>query len=284
MIAAIARLTVLETARRRLLWVLAVLTIASVGLTGWGIERLVTLSRAEGVPEIQLQLGVSQVLILVAFMFSFVLAMTAAFLAAPAIAGQVESGVILAVAARPIRRSEILLGTWLGLALVVAAYATAAGLLEIGFVRLLTGYGPPQPLAATAFLAGQGVILLTLGLVLGTRLPSIASGAIAVVAFGLGWMAGVLAGIGSVFGVPVLENAAQVARVLLPSDLLWRGVVFALEPPAVILIAAGRRGTNFNANPFFASGPPSIEAMAWSVAWIALMLAVGAWLLRRREL
>jgi ABC-type transport system involved in multi-copper enzyme maturation permease subunit len=284
MIGAIARLTVLEAVRRRLLWVLGLLTIASVGLTGWGIERLVTLARADGVPEIQVQLGVSQVLILVAFMFSFVLAMTAAFLAAPAIAGQVESGVILAIAARPVRRSEILIGTWLGLAVVVAGYAAAAGLLEMAFVRALTGYGPPQPLAATAFLAGQGVILLTLGLVLGTRLPSIAAGAIAVVAFGLGWMAGVLAGVGTLFGVPILEDAARVARVLLPSDLLWRGVVFALEPPAVILLAAGRRGVAFSANPFYASAPPSIEAISWSAAWVVLLLAVGAWLLRRREL
>jgi ABC-type transport system involved in multi-copper enzyme maturation permease subunit len=283
-IATIARLTVLEAVRRRLVWVLGLLTLLSVAFTGWGIERLVTLARIDGVPEIQIQIGVSQILILVAFMFSFVLAMTAAFLAAPAIAGQVESGVILAIAARPIRRWEILLGTWLGLVVLIAGYAAAAGLLEIAVVRVLTGYGPPQPLAATAFLAGQAVILLTLGLVLGTRLPSIASGAIAVVAFGLGWMAGVLAGVGAFFGVPLLEDAARAARLVLPSDLLWRGVVFALEPPAIVLITAGRRIPELSANPFYAAAPPPIEAIAWSVAWTVLMLATGAWLLRRREL
>ena len=104
----IARLTVAEAARRRILWVLLALTVASVLLTTWGVERLVTLARAESdTNEIEIQIGVSQVLILVAFMFSFVLAMTAAFLGAPAIAGDLESGIAHAMLARPIRRADL---------------------------------------------------------------------------------------------------------------------------------------------------------------------------------
>ena len=41
----IARLTVAEAARRRILWVLLGLTLASVLLTTWGVERLVSLAR-----------------------------------------------------------------------------------------------------------------------------------------------------------------------------------------------------------------------------------------------
>ena len=80
----IARLTVAEARRRRILWVLLALTLVSVALTTWGIERLVTFARDDGTGELEIQVGISQVLILVAFMFSFVLAMTAAFLGAPA--------------------------------------------------------------------------------------------------------------------------------------------------------------------------------------------------------
>ena len=80
----IARLTVRELIRRRVVWVLAILSIVSVVLVGWGLERLVTIARADGIDEIQIAIGVSQILILIAFMFSFVLAMTAAFVGAPA--------------------------------------------------------------------------------------------------------------------------------------------------------------------------------------------------------
>jgi ABC-type transport system involved in multi-copper enzyme maturation permease subunit len=280
----IARLVLREAARKKLLWVLAVLTFASVAVTGWGLDRLVAIAQENGNGGLQLALGVSQVLILVAFMFSFVLAMTAAFLAAPAISGEIESGVAQAMLARPLRRADLLLGTWLGLVAVVAAYAVASGLLEIAVVAFVSGYTPPDPIGSVVYLAGQAVVLLTFGLVLSTRLPAIAGGAISVVVFGLAWMMGVLGGVGSFFGVDVLSKAADVTRVLLPTDVLWRGVVFALEPPAFILLAGGRQARAFEANPFYASSPPEIATVAWALAWIALALGLGVVLLNRREI
>jgi ABC-type transport system involved in multi-copper enzyme maturation permease subunit len=92
---AIARLTVAEVVRRRIAWVLLGLTAVSVLLTTWGVERLVTLARNNDASELGIYFAVSQILILVAFMFSFVLAMTAAFVGAPAVGGDLESGVAI---------------------------------------------------------------------------------------------------------------------------------------------------------------------------------------------
>ena len=144
----IAGLTLREFVRRRVVWVLLVLVIASVALVGWGTERLVTLARENDVAELEIRIGVSQVLILIAFMFSFVLAMSAAFLAAPAIASDVETGTVLAMLARPLRRSDLLLGRWLGLSIVVGGYAALSGLLAIAVVDLVSGHVPPSPLVA----------------------------------------------------------------------------------------------------------------------------------------
>ena len=279
----IAWLTIREAARRRILWVLIALTLISVTITGWGTERLATLARTSGTGELQIQVGVSQVLILVAFMFSFVLAMTAAFLGAPAIASDLESGVALAILARPIRRADLVVGRWLGLTLVVSGYAIASGLLEIAVVRLLTGHAPPEPWIAVAFLAAQATVLLSIALLLSTRLPAIASGAICVVLYGLAWMAGVFAGIGRVFGVDALVSVAQASRWIFPSDGLWRGVVYGLEPPLVVL-GATRFGAAADANPFFASSPPPVEFVAWSVIWIAAVVGLAVWSLNRREI
>ena len=280
----IARLTIRELVRRRVVWVLAALSIASVALVGWGLERLVTLSRAEGTDELQIRIGVSQVLILIAFMFSFVLAMTAAFVGAPAVGGDLESGVALAVLARPIRRIEVLVGRWLGCACVVVAYTVASGLLAIGVAFIVSGYGPPEPFLAIAFLSGQALVLLTLTLALGSVLPSIAAGAIAVVAFGLGWMAGVMAGVAAVLNVQLLGQVAEVSRWILPSDGLWRGVVYGLEPPFVVLLAAGRTQQIAEANPFYASMPPPLAFVAWSVIWMGLVLGIAGWWFERRDL
>jgi ABC-type transport system involved in multi-copper enzyme maturation permease subunit len=280
----IARLTVAETARRRILAVLFALTVVSVALTTWGIERLVTLARDGGTADLEIVLGVSQVQILVAFMFSFVLAMTAAFLGAPAIAADLESGVAHAILARPIRRADLIVGRWLGLVVVIAAYAAGSGLLEIAAVRLVSGYTPPQPLLAVVFLAAQAVVLLTFAMLLSTRLPAIAGGAICVVLFGLGWMAGVFAGIGRFFDAGPLVAAAEASRWLLPSDGLWRGTIYSLEPQLVVAGAISGAGEAADANPFFASAPPPATFLAWSVVWIVVVLVLAVVSLRRRDL
>jgi hypothetical protein len=279
---AIARVTIGETARRRILWVLVALAVVAVALTGWGVGRLVELARAEGARDAQIRLAVSQVLIFIAFMFGFVLAMTAAFLGAPAIASDIESGVALALLARPLRRSSYLIGRWIGLAVVVVGYAALSGFLAIGVVAWVSGYTPPDPIAPVLYLAGQALVILTLTVVLSTRLPPIAGGAVAVVAYGLAWMAGVMASVGAAVGADGLRIVGDVGHVILPTDALWRGVVFGLEPPLVILIAAGApiaRGS-----PFFADSPPPPEVVAWAGVWVVLAIGLASLILRRREL
>ena len=76
----IAGLTVREAARRRLLLALVLLTLLVIAATGWGFSRIVTLSDRSGpLSELQVRLIASQLLILVMFMFSFVLALSAVF-------------------------------------------------------------------------------------------------------------------------------------------------------------------------------------------------------------
>ncbi len=285
LILVVAGLTLREFARRRILWVLVVLSVASVALVGWGVERLVSFAREDGVGELELRLGVSQVLILIAFMFSFVLAMSAAFLAAPAIASDVETGTVHAMLARPLRRADLVIGRWLGLAIVVAGYAILSGLLAIGVIGLISGFTPPEPQVAVGYLALQAVTVLTLALALGTRLPSIAAGAITVVLFGLGWFAGVLGNVAAALDAEPLAAATDIVRFLLPTDGLWRGVVYGLQPPLVVLVAATGGGAGMmRGNPFFASGPPPLAFVAWSAAWTGLVLLTGIAAFRRREL
>jgi ABC-type transport system involved in multi-copper enzyme maturation permease subunit len=276
----IARLTLSEALRRRLLWALVVLTIVLVAVTGWLFGKASELSPIEGGAK---QLLLSQLLVMIAFMFSFVLTMTAAFAASPAIGPEIENGLLLSMLARPVRRADILLGRWLGLAIVVVGYALAAGYLELLVVALLTGYLPVDPIVAPFYLAAETLVLLTLALVLGTRIAPVSSGSVAVVAFGLAWMGGIAGGIGDYLNNAPLRSAGTVAHFLLPSDTLWRGAMFALSPPPDVLAAAGDQARIFTVSPFFAGTAPPLIQLAWCGAWIAATLAVGLVLLRRRE-
>ncbi|HET9852292.1 MAG TPA: ABC transporter permease subunit [Candidatus Limnocylindrales bacterium] len=278
----IAKLTIGEAARRRVLWVLGALAVLAVGLTAWGVSALVNAARDDGIGELRIKFVVSQILIFIAFMFGFVLVMTAAFFGSPAIATDLESGVAQAMLARPLRRSSYLLGRWLGLAAVIVAYAVLSGSLAIGAVGLVSGYLPPDPVLPILYLAGQALVLLSLTVLLSTRLPPIAGGAIAVVAYGLAWMAGVLGKIGLELGTTTLVTIGDALRFVLPTDALWQGVVYGLEPSFVINTV----GDEFLArsSPFFAAAPPSIAIVAWSAIWVVLVLVLAVNQLRRREL
>ena len=276
----IARLTLREAFRRRLLWVLVGLTAVIVALTWWGFGRIAEASPITGPVQI---LGISQVTVMLAFMFSFVLAMTAVFAGSPAIGPEIESGLLLAMLARPIRRSEVLMGRWLGLAVVLVGYALIAGYLELGAVVLATGYVPSDPAVGPLYLAAESLILLTLAIVISTRVASVAGGAIAVVGYGLAWMAGVMGGVGEAFDNSVLRGVGFVARLILPSDVLWRGSAGALSPTDNVLTAGGVNANLYRFSPFSGT-TPGLPWLAWCVVWVVAVLALGIVLLRRREL
>jgi ABC-type transport system involved in multi-copper enzyme maturation permease subunit len=281
----VARLTVQESSRRRLLLALLVLTLVVVGFSAWGFNKITTVtnSRGELLPPDQVALITSQLLIVVVFMFSGVLALSAAVVAGPLISSEVESGLLLSLLARPLRRSEVVIGKWLGLAVLVGVYAAGAGALELAAVDWATGYLPPHPVELLTYVAAEGLVLLSLGLVLSTRLPGITAGVIALVGWLMAWIAGVVGNIGTGLQNPALENVGVVSHLVLPSDGLWRGAIYALEPDSLIatLRAAGTFG---RANPFAASEPPPAEYLAWVVLWFAAMLALSVWSFRTREI
>jgi ABC-type transport system involved in multi-copper enzyme maturation permease subunit len=275
-IAIIIGLTMREGFRRRLLLALAGLSVVAVLLTAWGYAQLPHLGEHARQPLTtdDIHLLASQLLILVMFMFSFVLALAAVFAAAPSVAGELESGEALAVMARPIRRRSILLGKWLGLSIVVVVYAAVASVCEFLAVQVATGYAPPRPVEAIAYLAAVGLITLTLTIALSTRMPPVAAGIIAMLLFGLAWLAGVVAGIGQAFNDPVTAQLGTIARIVLPTDGLWRGAVFSLEPFEV-LIGGAAAGPQIAAFPFFASAPPPLAYLAWCLVWVAGVLGLG---------
>ena len=277
----IALLTLREVARRRVVLILVALTLLFAALVAWGFAKFAEVARDQALTGAQVALLVSQLLVMVTFMFSFVLGMTAVFVASPAIAGDVESGVALAILARPIRRSEVLVGKWLAASLVLVVYAMAGGALLLAVVAWTTGYVPPGPLAFLAYLGAETVIGVTFAMLLSTLVAPMAGGAIAVAGFGIVWIAGVASGIGALLQNDALVRVGTVTQLLLPTDGLWRGAMFSLEPTALV-VAAGRVQA-LAGNPFLAAAPPPPAYLVWCAAWVAAVLGLALWIFRRRE-
>jgi ABC-type transport system involved in multi-copper enzyme maturation permease subunit len=280
-----AKLTVWEASRRKLLIALLALTLLIIVGTSFLMSRLWTIPANQGRPpsEVEVRLIASQLLIVITFMFSAVLALSSVMVAAPSISADVESGLVLSMLSRPVRRADMVLGKWLGLAVLVVLYAGGSGVLELIGVQLTTGYLPPHPVQLIAYVAGEGVILLTLALLVSTRLSGMTGGIIGLAAYFIAWIGGILGGVGTALNNDSLRHAGTVISLLVPTDQLWRGAVFSMEP-ASILATARAAGRALAGNPFLVSDPPAFAFLAWTVVWIAGVLALTMWSFRAREI
>ena len=279
----IARLEVQELVRRRLFLALLLLTAGVIALTTWGFSRIVTLDGTRPITSTEVTTVSSQLLILVMFMFSLTLGFSAVFAAAPSVSGEIESGVVLTLLARPLSRIEYVVGKWLGVVATVLLYAIPAVAVQMILVRIVVNYVPPHPLEFLVFVIGEAIAIGTFALALSTRLAGMVGGVTALILWGAAWMGGIVGGVGSAFQNTTLTHVGTASRLILPTDGLWRGAVWSLEP-ASIIAAARAAGRLTAGNPFFAPDPPEPAYAVWCVAWIGAMLGIAIWSFGRREL
>lgn len=276
----VAALTLREALRRRVIAAFALISVGLVALSAWGFDRL---SHAASLTSGEQRVSEPEALIVFMFMFSFVVALSASAMGSPVIGADAESGILQTIVARPIRRSEILLGKWLGLAAVLAAYAAVVSGLEFGIVKIVSGYAPPNPVVVAVYLFLEGAALLSLALVLSVRLSPIAAGVIGIAAFGCAWLAGVVGDLGADLHISALREVGSVGRYVLPTDGLWHGAIYYLEPHWFVsrsLSGVGEAGSY----PFFASTAPSAAYLIFVACWFMVVLAIGLLAFERKEL
>lgn len=274
----VAALTLREALRRRVVFAVVAMTLALLGLSSWGFVRLDaemdTLTSGEA------NLLASQILNLVMFGLSLIAALGTAFLAGPTLAGEMESGMALSMLARPVRRTDVLLGKWLGLAAFGGAFVSVAGLAQLVIVNVTTGYWPPEPITGLAFLVAQTTVLLTLGLLLATAISPMASGIVAVGLFGATWIAGVVGGVGDELGNASVARVGAVSRVILPTDGLWRGAMRGFQDSSALAQFGGELG----GSPFVSHQSLTAGYLVWIAVWVTVAGGLTALAFQRRDL
>jgi ABC-2 type transport system permease protein len=275
-------LTIKELMRRRFIAGAAAATAALVAVTGWGFSYLTHVrSHGEPVTHLEVLTMTAVLLILISYLFSFLLAMAAVFIAAPSIAGDIESGVLLPVLARPIARGTILGGKALALACIIAVYTFVTGACEFAVVRAATGYMPPHPAAMLGYLALSGVVMIALAMFLGTRMPALAASIVAMGLFIIARLGGVALSLGLHYANQTVIGAGIVSQLLLPSDAMWQAALYRLEPESMIAsMGASQQWTG----PFFILSPPPPTMLLWTLGWIAAIFALSARSFELRDL
>lgn len=274
-----ARLSLREASRSRLLLIGFVLTLLYIGLVGFGARMLADHSTS-GLAAVSSGAGME----LVAFFFgSFMLALLAVFVAGHSTRQEAENGLLLAILARPVRRIEVLAGRWLGSAILLAAWVVLFTTGVVGAIDWGVGFMPPAPAQAGALMLLESLVVLSLRLLFGTFLGTLASGIVPLLLWGLARIGGLVETLGHALNIGSMVNAGIVTSLLIPTDVLSRGASYFLLPDIINLAGQDLAASAARGNPFASIAPIAGPMIAWATVYVLALFAVSARIFSRRD-
>jgi Cu-processing system permease protein len=290
----VARWTVLEARRRRLLLAGVVLSVAFVALFAVGFVLLYHEQQRAALVEAQSTgpglggreelLAISTVMVVLGlYAVQLLAALLALFLGVASVSPELDSGALHAVLARPLGRIDYLLGRFLALAGLLTAYVVVMSGSLLLTARVVAGYQPGDLVRVVGLLLLEVLILLAVSLLGSTVLPTLANGVVMLALFGLAWLGGILGFVGTIPpGNELLANLGTAAGLLLPADAVWRGASFHVLPPS-FLVARSLASEDVGL-PFVSLSPMAPAMLAWALAYPVACLVMAAAAFRRRDL
>jgi ABC-type transport system involved in multi-copper enzyme maturation permease subunit len=192
------------------------------------------------------------------------------------IAGEISSGTVQALAAKPLHRWEILLGKWIGYVVMLTLYLLLMGGGVVGVVRVVTGYEIPHALRGLALIWLSGLLLLNVTFLGGTRLSTLANGVLVFASYGIAFVGGWIEQIGAYVNSRTAVNIGILSSLLLPSEALWKRAAYEMRSLVVEMMGFSPFTT--------AASLPSPLMLAYAVAYALVSLALTVWSFSRRDL
>jgi Cu-processing system permease protein len=294
----VARWTVLEARRRRLLLAGVVLSVAFVALFAVGFallyhtqERSLLSDQAQGIgPPGGVDAGeellvMSTILVVLGlYGVQFLAALLGLFLGVASVSPEIDSGALHAVLARPLSRLQYLLGRFLALAGLLTAYILVMSGALLLTARIVAGYQPDDVTRVVGLMVLEVLVLLAVSLLGSTVLPTLANGVVMLALFGLAWLGGIIGFIGTIPpGNELMANLGTAVGLLLPADAVWRGASFHALPPS-FLVATSSAGGEDVGLPFASTAPIAPAMLVWALAYPVACLALAVAAFRRRDL
>lgn len=264
-----AKVTFIEAARRKILWMAAIAGVAFLGLYVTGLRSIQPNVR----PSPQEAYGAITMMVLYAG--SMMTSLMAALISCDTLSGEIASGTIHAVATKPVDRWCLVLGKWIGFAGMMALYVfyIEGGTMALAWVvrRHITPHAAP----ALGLLWLQTIVLLGVTMLCSTRLAALTSGACTVGLYGLAFMGGWIEQFGAIRHVRASVDLGILASLVMPSDALWRRVAYEVQPPLLGAIGA---------TPFSSLTVPSAAMMIYAAGYAVLTLTAALIVFEKRDL
>lgn len=277
----IARLTFLEAARRKILLAALLLGLLFLIIYALGFHFLIVEAEKSVGSSNLLQLNEIRNFLLMAGMFvvNFLTSIMIVLTSVDTLSGEISSGTIQTLASKPIRRWEIVMGKWLGFAGMLTLYLLLMGGGVMGIVFLRTGYTAPHPLRALELILLNALVLLSVSILGGTKLSTLANGVLVFGLYGIAFLGGWIEQIGSFLPEQAASHTAVnigiITSLIMPSEALWKRAAHELQSPLVAALGF---------SPFSSAYYPSLLMIVYAVLFAITAFILAVLLFNQRDL
>jgi ABC-type transport system involved in multi-copper enzyme maturation permease subunit len=275
----ISKLTFREAARRKILWaalLLGLLFLIVYGLGFYFTQQDIDRSMGPGgMSRLALTEIYSFLLMAGLYAVNFLTIAMAVLTSVDTLAGEINSGTMQTLVTKPVRRWEILMGKWLGFALMMTLYLIMMAGGTMALVYWIVDYIAPNAWQALLLLWMNALLLLSVSFFGGSFLSTLANGVLAFGLFGVAFIGGWIEQIGSFLHNQTAVNIGIIASLIIPSEALWKRASHVMQSP---LISA------MGFSPFTSGSVPSPVMVWYAVIYMIVILAVAIRIFSQRDL
>ncbi|MHB8652865.1 MAG: ABC transporter permease subunit [Terriglobia bacterium] len=271
----IAGITVREAARKKMLWTALLVSGGFLALFAAAIHFQIQDFNTRSVPPF-IRYQILSAMVMVALYVVDLLAVVMSILtSADTIAGEISSGTIHAIAMKPLPRWQILIGKWMGFAVMIAGFValTFGGTLAVGYI--MGGVAPESSLQVGLLVFFECLLALTVTFMFGTWFSTLTNGVIVIGLHGLAFMGGWLEQMSGFTQSARLASVGIVMSLIMPSESLWRRAAFDMQPPLA-------RALPFS--PFANDSIPSLTMLGYAAFYLIFALGIAAIHFHHRDL
>jgi Cu-processing system permease protein len=198
-----------------------------------------------------------------------------ALLAADTLAGEINSGVIQTIITKPIRRSDVVLGKWLGFAMLLGLYFLLIGGGTVFSVWTQSGYVPRNLFSGLGLIYMEALLVMTISMACSSAFSALATGGVVFGLYGLAFIGGWIEQFGAMIQNQTAVKIGIIASLVIPSETLWRRAAFEMQTPLTAVLGM---------SPFGTVSVPSPLMIIYTVIYLFTTLAIAIRVFQKRDL
>lgn len=274
----ISKLTFREAARRKILWAALLLGLLDLLVYGLGFY-FINLDIQRSINSGMEQLAVSQIynffLMIGLYAVNFLTIAMAVLTSADTIAGEISSGTMQTLVTKPARRWEVVMGKWIGFALMITLYLLMMAGGTLAIIYTITGYSASNTIQGIILIWVNALLFLSISFFGGSFLSTLANGVLAFGLFGIAFLGGWIEQVGSFLKNQTAVNIGIISSLIIPSEALWKRAAHLMQSPLVSMMGF---------SPFTSPSVPSPMMIWYALLYILIILVLAIRIFSKRDL